>query len=140
MPNGEVRTRLRIIDGPTTTVTKGPDWLPGNEPLPWQDGHYHRGLWETYTLVSGWVYFVLIDQNVKTSCLEKLGQTLTFKPSVQHLVLPGPKSVMLTSTYGDEVRNPDRGNNDWWPVDDAFSKRAAEERGVVESIVQTMFR
>lgn len=138
MPNGEERRRIHFSDGPTASITTQINWVPDGEPLPWQAAHYHMGLFETYLLVSGWVYVVWIDQNVKTSCLKEPGQTLTFKPAIQHLVLPGPKSVILTSTYGDLVPNPDRGNNDWWPAEEDFSVRAVGERTIVESIVRTM--
>ena len=131
---------MRFSDGPTASITTQIDWIPDSETLPWQDAHYHQGLFETYTLVRGWVYLLWIDPNVKTRCMNQRGQTITFEPGIPHLVLPGPKSMILTTTYGDSVANPDRGNNDWWPVEENFSIRAVGEKIIAESIVRTMFR
>ena len=139
MPNGEARTRMQFQEGPATCVTTGPDWLPGNNPLPWQEAHFHHGLLETYVLVCGWVYLLWIDPNVKTRCMDEPGQTITFEPGVPHIVLPGPNSVILSSTYGDTFPNPDRGYKDWWPVKKSFSKQAKAEIAIAEGIVRTKF-
>ena len=72
--------------------------------------------------------------------MEESGQTITFEPGVPHLVLPGPKSILFTVTYGDAVPNPDRGNNDWWPVERDFSKRVRAEKRIAEGIIRTKFR
>lgn len=140
MPGGEERRRIRFFAGPSASVTKELDWKPSNGPLPWHDAHFYAGLTKTYVLVSGWVYLLWADPNVKTRCMDEGGQTITFEPGVPHLVLPGPMSVIMTAKYGDPLFNPDHPNkNDWWPVGEDFDIRVKREKAIIDRMVRTKF-
>lgn len=140
MPNGEERRRVRFFGGPSISVTKELDWKPSRESLPWHDAHFYGGLTKTYILISGWVYFLWTDPNVKARCMDEGGQTITFEPGVPHLVLPGPLSEILTSKYGDPLFNPNHPKkNDWWPVEEDFNNLVKHEKAIAEGIVRTKF-
>jgi hypothetical protein len=141
MPNGEERTRMRFAVGPATVITRSSDWKPkdGTE-LPWQEAHYHAGLTEVYTLISGWAQFIWLNPNVGVSRLDTPGTTLTFQRGVPHLVLLGPGAEISTLLFGLSVPNHERGNNDWWPVAENFFTKIEGEKAVAEKVARATFK
>lgn len=114
---GEVRRRMKV-GGVSVSITEASEWDLGGTP-PWQTPHFHKGKTETYTLVSGWMFIIWIDPNsiVHLTRFLSQGDTLTLPPGLMHNVLLGPSAVISTAVYGESVGNPERKNNDWWPVE-----------------------
>ncbi|MCA9359214.1 hypothetical protein KC926_03345 [Candidatus Kaiserbacteria bacterium] len=121
MENGERRTILVFEKGLSVIITEAVSWGSA-EDYPWQDGHVHHGLTESYTLISGWAIFLQVQEggSLIKRTLDVPGETITFEPGVPHKVLLGPAAVISTHKFGQGVPNPDRKNNDWWPADDLF--------------------
>ncbi len=132
MENGEIRTRLVLPDGTRMSHTEMGtyDMYAGN--LPWQEAHFHRGLIESYTLVTGWAHFIYGQPPLSTCHLIEPGQTIKFLPGVPHVVLLGPGAKIITNLFGAPVENSERNNEDWWPADNTFATPALLEQVRVE--------
>lgn len=128
MPNGEVRTRMKLPNGVATTITEMPHWDP-RDGLPWQEEHFHRGLTECYLIIKGSLILVYNDGSVGVEYLRSEGvfQSKIFIPGEHHLVLSSPGCVFQTTTYGIPIGNPDKNRNDWWPGDGVLLKYAKEK-------------
>ncbi len=132
---------MRFSDGPTTAVTQAADWTPDDvSELPWQDPHFHVGLTEVYTLMSGWAQFIWLQPNIGVSRLDVPGTTITFQPGTPHLVLLGPNAEISTTLFGEKVGNPDQNNSDWWPVKESFFSAIKGEKEVAEHVARASFK
>lgn len=141
MPNGEERTRIRFATGHATVITRSPDWKPkAGAELPWQEAHYHAGLTEVYTLISGWAQFIWLNPNVGVSRLDTPGTTLTFQRGVSHLVLLGPSAEISTLLFGLGVPNYERSNNDWWPAPEDFFAKIEGKKAVADKVTRASFK
>jgi mannose-6-phosphate isomerase-like protein (cupin superfamily) len=91
-----------------------------------QKAHHHKGLRETYVILSGEVHIIFCEGfRVKNRTLAlDTNLTWTFEPEESHVVLPMPGALFLTTTVGTPVPNPERNNNDWWTVDSNFEELA----------------
>jgi len=125
MANGETRIRFKMPDGSSISLTKMGLYVPEAGNMPWQDAHYHKGLAEVYTQITGWslhAWLLFDDKTLLWGIMDKPGQTRTFFPLTQHVMLLGPGASVSTQTFGDPVGNPERKNNDWWPVRESRKK------------------
>lgn len=128
MPDGEIRTSMTTTDGTKISITMAPQWNVCGE-FPWQKAHFHKGLTETYQLVSGWMQLIWIEGCVCTALLSRPGYTRAFSAGIPHIVLLGPGTRIITTSFGIPVPNPDKKGNDWWDVDDDFHQQITFERG-----------
>ncbi len=132
MPNGEERISITIGDT-KISITRAPTWkLAEQVPLPWQEAHLHKGLTETYQLVSGWIGIIWFEGSVHQTILREPGEVRVFKPMVPHLVILGPAAEIITSSFGIPVPNPDKKGNDWWDVEAGFRINISREFDLVE--------
>lgn len=115
MGNGEERRRIVFLAGTRVSETVAADWMKGDG-FPWQDAHYHKGLTEHYFVQAGWVMFLFENNNRPEGKRVEAGGHIFFLPEIPHTVLMGPKSVMATLLIGSPIGNPDRKDDDWWPV------------------------
>lgn len=116
MPNGEERERIKYPDGSTLITTKQGPW---ESDVPWQPGHQHIGRFENYILLKGFMLFVFQlgpYDRIETRYYEKAGDSISFNPPVPHMVLLGAHTIIKTLQFGDPIGNPDRKNDDWWPL------------------------
>ncbi|MEN9920431.1 MAG: hypothetical protein RL538_324 [Candidatus Parcubacteria bacterium] len=137
MPSGEIRTSMASVDGTKISITKAPKWEIG-EALPWQPAHFHKGLIESYQLVSGWMRMVWIQGCVCQTYLSDPGQTKVLPAGSPHVVLLGPGAEIITTSFGVPVPNPDKKGNDWWDADGYFYDQISNEFGFVEEVVLRM--
>lgn len=104
MPNGELRFRLASSDGSAYIKTVS---TPNSG---WQNSHYHKHVYETYIVQSGWMALAsLRDGRI---VIEKFtqGDVVTTKLDEPHNVYLPANAVIHTVKHGrSEVR-------DWWPV------------------------
>ena len=139
MPNGEKRLRFKQPDGFTVTSTIANQWKP-EEGLSWQEPHFHKGISESYFLISGEVWFVWCEGNlVFSQNLKEPGENIDFKPLVPHLVILAPGAHIVTAQSGQEVGNPDRKGNDWYPVEDTFWSLVEEEQKTIEYLLRCSY-
>jgi mannose-6-phosphate isomerase-like protein (cupin superfamily) len=104
MPNGELRFRLTSSDGSAYIKTVS---TPNSG---WQNSHYHKHVYETYIVQSGWMALA----SLRDGCLviERFtqGDLVTTKLDEPHNVYLPADAVIHTVKHGySEVR-------DWWPV------------------------
>lgn len=130
MPNGETRTRMKLNDGPTTTITEIPRWK-WSECVPVQEGHFHRGLTEIYVVLKGWMLYVgpVVPAGYEIQVVER-HRMVTFTPGEPHLILLGPDAVIQTTTTGSRMCNLDRLGQDWWPVGKYYSSVRFDENSL----------
>ena len=121
MPNGEVRTRMKLPDGLSTTITHMPNWK-WEDDIPWQEAHFHKGLTEDYLVLAGWVcIMVLSDNDVSyVRCLHhhyvpNAKAHVRIDSGIPHCVLLGPDAVLSTVIRGVSIGNASKNGNDWWP-------------------------
>ncbi len=142
MDNGEVRTRVKYKNGFSISGTESSYWSPGDNGYPWQDSHFHVGLIEVYTQIEGWSVYIFqdpISNVIESRILKNSGDTIVFRPGVPHSVLLGPGAIISTQLFGEPVGNPDRKNNDWWPVSDEYTESAKTLFPLVETSVTKRF-
>lgn len=109
---GELRTRVVFPNGHAkvnyTVASKG-------EPR-WENTHLHKGLTELYIVLCGGMYIVW--QDLDGTFLQKYLSaecSITIEPGVPHTVMKSPSAIILTTSFGKPVGNPERKDNDWWP-------------------------
>lgn len=122
MENGEVRYRFMSGGGLSFSKTIASDWVITDD-MPWQNPHRHgslcqvNGSVEVYTQVSGWLFYVFEEGlEMHFGFLDCQGETITFQPGVEHIVLLGPKAVISTQRFSSELYQ----KNDWYPASEDF--------------------
>jgi len=98
----------------------------------WQNAHFHKGLWETYVIQSGFIAFAEdTGQNMSVD-YHCIGDVVSSVVNKAHNVWMSPGAVIHTVKAGEPVGNPDKKGNDWWPAPalDAWSKSLADEAAI----------
>ena len=130
MPNGEIRTHMRLPSGITTTITRMPDWK-WQDGVPVHEGHYHKLHMENYIVLRGWMLYVrsVVPAGYDVSVAEK-GEMVIFHRKEHHLVLLGPEAIIQTTTYGSSVGNSRLEDLDWWPSGEYYKVVTLNERSL----------
>lgn len=121
MPDsGQFRFRVRHPDGVTFHLTHaGPKGA-------WEGSHFHKGLYETYTVINGCMALAFQDPyDDDSACQIKLfepGESVTTIREETHNVYLYANTVIAVVGYGTAIGNPDRNNNDWWPASADFEQ------------------
>lgn len=122
MAGDGLQLRYKLPTGGKISICEMPSCLSNLE-----NGHYHKGLKEVYTVHSG---ELLLFEKVK-----KTGAILLFKltpddncnhlvlPRVEHTIIKYPGVFFTVQTVGTPVPNLNRGGNDWFPASDDFNSR-----------------
>lgn len=106
MPNGELRFRLASADGSTYIRTVS---TPNSG---WQNSHYHKHVFETYIVQSGWMALAsLRNGNIEIERFAP-GEVVTTKLYEPHNVYLPESAVIHTVKHGHAT------DRDWWPVPD----------------------
>lgn len=125
MDNGEYRFRLMGPDNSGYIRTVMPDSDRG-----WQNSHFHKGIYETIVVQSGWVGVVdlLADGTRKVRVCRK-NDVWTSQPGHSHNIYMSAGAVTHCVKHGADVGNPAKNGADWYeaPADfDAWSKSLSE--------------
>lgn len=116
MPNGELRFRLTNPDGSAYIKTIS---TPNSG---WQNSHYHKHVYETYIVQSGWMALASLREGGLVIERFTQGDVVTTKLNEPHNVYLPADTVIHTVKHGQsEVR-------DWWPVTelDGLTKNLTE--------------
>ena len=136
MQNGEVRERVTFTDGTVVSRTTAALWLL-EDGIPWQEAHYHVGLTESYVLVEGWAWFITCEGLcTKRDELVRPGESITFVPTVPHVVVLGPGAKIITTQFGEPVLNTEKSNREWYPASEEILPLLKEEKNIVEYLIR----
>lgn len=124
MDNGELRFRL-MVNGSGYIWTQPPvDQLPA-----WQNGHFHKGVYETYIVQTGQMAMAFDHKGERVVRLYQAGDVVTTELNVPHNVYLYAGAGIHTVKHGVPVGNSEKGGADWYPADsdfDAWSKSLDE--------------
>ena len=125
MDNGEYRFRLMGPDNSGYVRTVMPDSDRG-----WQNSHFHKGIYETFVVQSGWIGVVyLLPDGIRKVSVLRMNDVWTFQPGCSHNIYMSAGAVTHTVKHGTNVGNPAKNGADWYDASadfDAWSKSLSE--------------
>lgn len=110
MDNGDIRFRLKKVDGTAYIRTEAPTERPSGE-NGWQEAHYHSKVRETYIVQSGWMGYAECIGSAPRYYVYNAGELFTTRAHVIHNVYLPVGSVIHTVKHGEasgEARLVDR--------------------------------
>lgn len=120
MPNGEYRFRCMEEDANFGYIlTKMPDNQSG-----WQNGHYHKKVYETYIIQSGWIgYASLVDGKLQLKLYNE-DDIFTTQPMIPHNIYMSAGAIVHTVKHGQLLES-----KDWFasPELDDLTKNLSED-------------